>query len=151
MNNNRTSKQQLGEWGEKLVASKCSCPRCKRARTLKRLPQNFKCADLICDFCGYLAQVKSSKVVTVTLLPKFVLGAAWSPQKQRMDNGIYFPLFLVLRSTTESAIYYLPTDLQSPALFIPRNPLSSTAKKSGWQGFRYVLSAAPEGAFVRIT
>lgn len=51
-----TDKQKLGELGERYVIGNSLCPRCKRARTLKLLPTNFKCADVICDFCGYLAQ-----------------------------------------------------------------------------------------------
>ena len=146
----RTEKQQLGSWGEDLVTKKCSCPKCKKTKTLKRLPENFKCADLICDFCGYLAQVKSANAIYVSPLPSTILGAAWLPQKERMDAAIYFPLFFVLKTPTESAIYYLPTDFQSPAIFLPRKPLADSARKAGWQGFRYVLSEIPNGAFVRI-
>jgi hypothetical protein len=67
-----------------------------------------------------------------------------------MDSGIYFPLFLVLKSPTDRAIYYLPTDFQSPALFSVRKPLSSAARRAGWQGFIFVLGAIPDGAFVRL-
>lgn len=146
----KTVKQHLGLWGETLVARMCACPQCKKENTLKRLPQNFKCADLICDFCGYLAQVKAANVLSVTPLPRTILGAAWKPQKERMDAAIFFPLFLALKSPTEKAIYYLPTDFQSSALFLARTPLTSGAKKAGWQGFRYILSAVPDGAFVRL-
>lgn len=72
------------------------------------------------------------------------------PQKERMDSGIYFPLFLVLNAPLSHAIFYLPTDFQSPALFAARKPLSSTARRAGWQGFMYVLEAVPNGAFVRL-
>lgn len=89
-------------------------------------------------------------VPAVSPLPKKILGAAWGPQKERMDSGIYFPLFLVLKTPANHAIYYLPTDFQSPALFFARNPLSSTARRAGWQGFMYVLEAVPDGAFVRL-
>lgn len=145
-----TAKQALGTWGEQLVAKRCECPKCKRAKTLKLLPPNFKCADLICDFCGFLAQVKTMSVPAVSPLPKQVLGAAWGPQRERMESGIYFPLFLVLKAPAAQAIYYLPTDFQSPALFSARKPLSSEAKRAGWQGFTYVLAAIPEGALVRL-
>jgi hypothetical protein len=145
-----TSKKELGALGEQLVAKKCACPQCKRAKTLKRLPTNFKCADLICDFCGYLAQVKTATVKILSLPPKHVLGAAWGPQKERMDAAIYFPLFLVLKAPTGSAIYYLPTDFQNEALFLARKPLSIAAKRAGWQGFMYNLSAVPDGALVRL-
>ena len=49
-----TARQELGTFGEKHVAQQCACPKCKRSKTLVLLPPNFKCADLICDFCGYL-------------------------------------------------------------------------------------------------
>jgi len=132
-----TEKQKLGDWGEKHVASRCACPRCKRENTMKLLPPNFRCADLVCDFCGYLAQVKTSRVKSVEFLPKTILGAAWSPQKERMDAGIYFPLFIVLVTGDfkKSAIYFLSADLQTPEMFIPRKPLSASAKRAGWQGF----------------
>lgn len=145
----KTAKQSLGHFGETLVTKKVSCPKCKVGKTLKALPNNFKCADLICDFCGYLAQVKCVSASNLENLPATVLGAAWAPQKARMNAGIYFPLFLVLRTPSGAAIYYLAADLQSPSLFKPRNPLSTTARKSGWQGFRYILKEA-HGAFVRL-
>ncbi len=145
-----TSKQLLGDKGEKLVVKRCSCPRCKRARTLRQLPPNFKCADVICDFCGYLAQVKTISVKDVAKLPPSILGAAWRVQKERMDAGIYFPLFLVLIAGSKKSIFYLAADLQTPTLFSPRKPLSKNARRAGWRGFIYVLSAISEGAFVRL-
>lgn len=145
-----TSKQVLGAWGERLVAKYCSCPKCKRSGTLARLPNNFKCADLICDFCGYLAQVKTMNVKVISPLPKQILGAAWGPQQARMEVGVYFPLFLVLKSVSEHAIFYLPTDLQTAELFRPRKALSPAAKRAGWQGFMYNLSAIPIGGLVKV-
>jgi len=141
-----TSKHQiLGNLGEEFVRKNIDCPRCKRPnKSLKKLPTNFRCADLICDFCGYLAQVKSSNSKDVSIRPNQIIGAAWEPQKERMQAGIYFPLFLVLvdSSQRQKAIYYLPADLQSPEMFEPRNPLSSTAKRAGWRGFMINLSKA---------
>ena len=136
-----TKKQILGKFGEKLVAKSCTCPSCKRHNTLVLLPPNFKCADLICDFCGYLAQVKTMTKANVSHIPKTVPGAAWCPQKERMEAGIYFPLFLVLKneSRRERAIYYLSADLQERDMFRAEEPLPPHAKRAGWQGFTYVL------------
>jgi len=119
-------------------------------KTMARLPKNFKCADLICDFCGYLAQVKTMSVKAIGTLPKQILGAAWGPQQARMAVGVYFPLFLVLKSPKEHAVYYLPTDLQTVELFEPRKALSISAKRAGWQGFMYNLSAVPIGGFIKV-
>jgi len=107
---------------------------------LVRLPANFKCADVVCDFCGYLGQVKASRVRSVDAVPRTVLGAAWGPQQDRMAAAIYFPLFLVLVDESWAySILYLAADLQTPELFKPRKALSETAKRAGWQGFLYDL------------
>jgi len=145
-----TAKQDLGEFGESVVRRSCACPKCKRPKTLKALVKNFKCADLICDFCGFLAQVKAKTVKDVESLPSTILGAAWRPQKERMAAGIYFPLFIVLVSGKKFAIYYLPADLQRPELFVARKPLSENAKRAGWQGFYYDLTKLYDGSLVRL-
>lgn len=139
-----TAKQELGALGERLVVQLCACPKCKQRRTLKPLRTNFKCADVICDFCGYLAQVKASTSKDGTSPPKKLLGAAWGPQKQRMDAGVYFPLFLVLVTAKQDffSIHYLAADLQDEAMFLERKPLGVNAKRVGWQGFHYDLAAA---------
>ena len=71
-----TDKHKLGFFGEELIVKNCVCPKCKKKRTLKKLPTNFKCVDLICDFCGFLAQIKSSNVKDINKLLSSVLGIA---------------------------------------------------------------------------
>lgn len=143
--------QVIGDRGVSLVTRYCGCLRCKKPKgTLRVLPPNFKCADIICDFCGYLAQVKTKSVDNVEILTARVAGAAWEPQRERMDAGIFFPLFLVQMSGRKHAVYYLAADLQSRDIFIPRRPLTSNARRAGWRGFYYDLKRVPPGAFVRL-
>ena len=143
-----TKKQTLGVFGENFVRRNCSCPKCKKDNTFKLLPTNFKCSDIICDFCGFLGQVKTSKVKEINILPKRILGAAWKPQKERMDSGLYFSLYLVLVDTNNNvAVYFLPAELQEPEMFIVRKPLSANAKRAGWQGYYYQVEAEK---FVRL-
>lgn len=105
------------------------------------MPTNFKCADVICDFCGYLAQVKGVSAGSLETCPPRILGAAWGVQQKRMKAGIYFPLFVVVVSPKgKAAIYYLSADLQDAAIFKPRRKLSASAVRAGWQGFTYDLS-----------
>ena len=89
-----TAIQKLGDRGEALVRKHFACLKCKRTGTLKPLIKNFKCADIICDFCGYLAQVKTNRVNDISASPKSILAATWLPQKERMDAGIFFVIFL---------------------------------------------------------
>src|SRR5438309_10861767 len=113
-----TVRQELGLFGELKVVRTCTCPKCKRRGTLVRLPTNFKCADVICDFCGYLAQVKTTRSKVINKVPNTVLGAAWTVQRERMNSGIFLPLFLVLVTSPQKfACYYLAADLQSADIF----------------------------------
>lgn len=135
----RTDRQQLGDFGEGVVTH-LPCPKCKREGTLKKLPINFKCADIICDFCGYLAQVKT-KARADLQLPSELMGAGWEPQRERMEAGIYIPLFIVIATSdmSDHVVYYLPADLQQPDMFVQRQPLAPTARRAGWVGFRLRL------------
>lgn len=139
-----SEKKTLGDAGEKLIAKLVICPKCKRG-DLRLLRQNFKCADLICEFCGFLAQVKSKHV---SQLPdQFngnLLGGAWKPQEERMDAGIYFSLYIVLvdEDNRYARIFFLPQELQTRDTFQPRKPLGENAQRAGWQGFNIVCSKA---------
>ena len=95
--------------------------------------------------------MKSATVASVEKIPRHILGAAWQPQLERMQAGIYFPLFLVLASSQKSAyaIYYLSADLQRPEMFKARKPLAATARRAGWTGFVYDLSSV-RSALVRL-
>jgi type II restriction enzyme len=134
------------ESAERLVAQHARCPGCKRSvKTFKILPRNFKCADLICDFCGYLAQVKSKRVKgpLPDRCPDSIPGAAWGPQCERMDAGVYFSLYVVLvNDSGRAAIYFLPRDLQTRVMFVKRRPLKPTARRKGWQGFTIRMDTA---------
>jgi hypothetical protein len=35
--------------------------------------------------------------------PARILGAAWEPQRSRMEAGIYFPLFLIVATPEKTA------------------------------------------------
>jgi hypothetical protein len=70
------------------------------------------------DVCGYLARVTAATARDITATAR-ILGAAWEPQRKRMETGIYFPLFLIAATPEKTAysIFYLPADLQRPEMF----------------------------------
>ena len=129
-----------------MVCKHIACPRCNRPKHLAKLQRNFQCADLICKFCGYLAQVKAT-TLSGTTLPDRVLGAAWGPQHEQIIAGIYHGLFIVGFSKAGRLIRidYVPAHIlqTTPEIFEPRNPLKATAKRAGWQGFYYNLTKLP--------
>ena len=144
-----TKHQVLGARGERAVGQHVPCPRCGRARHLARLPANFQCADLICKFCGFLAQVKAVTLDSgANVFPDRVLGAAWGPQQAQMISDIFHGLYLVGFSPKGRLIRidYIPAHILrvTPDVFEPRNPLRPTAKRAGWQGFYYNLTKLPK-------
>jgi type II restriction enzyme len=137
-----TRYQETGTKGEQAVKKYCLCPECSKGN-LRLLRPNFKCADVICDFCGFLAQVKARNIKRRGQKITRLLGAAWKPQKERMEAGIIFPLFIVdILKDRPIEIHYLDRNSQEniDGLYLPRKPLSRTARRAGWQGFYYDLS-----------
>jgi Dam-replacing family len=136
-----------------MVGRHVPCPRCNKPRHLAKLQRNFQCADLICKFCGYLAQVKGTTLAG-TNRPDRVLGAAWRPQHEQIIAGIYHGLFIVGFSELGRLIRidYIPAHIlqTTPEIFEPRNPLRPTAKRAGWQGFNYNLTKVPPVGILQV-
>jgi len=44
------------------------------------------------------------------------------------------------KDATDFSIWYLSPDLQPTEMYVMRQPLSSSAKRAGWQGFVYNLT-----------
>jgi type II restriction enzyme len=100
---------------------------------------------MICDFCGFVAQVKTARRPDPENVAPTYLGGAWRPQKERMDAGIYTTLYLVNAPKSEALsenacfLFFLPAEAQEPEMFVPREPLGPNARRAGWQGFRIEL------------
>lgn len=132
------------------------CPRCNRIQVFKQLPRNFECADIICKFCGFLGQVKATRLADGSdSFPDRIMSAAWNPQHQRILAGIYNGLYLVgyrQDARTLVRIDYVPPHILEavPEVFEPRNPLSKTAKRAGWRGFLLNIGKLPAVGFEQI-
>jgi hypothetical protein len=144
-----TDRQDLGERGELAVCKHAHCPSCNRSRHFRRLPKNFECADIICKFCGFLAQVKATRLPEgADSLPDRIMSAAWNPQHQRILAGIYSGLYLAgyrQNGRTLVLIEYVPPHVlaATPQVYEPRKPLSATAKRAGWRGYTLNIGRLP--------
>jgi hypothetical protein len=144
-----TPRQVTGDRGERAVIRRVACPRCNRTKQLAQLPRNFQCADVICKFCGFLAQVKTATVaVHAAGPPNTILGAAWRPQHEQIIAGIYQSLYIVGLTKAGRLVridYVAAHILQAtPTVFAPREPLSQKARRAGWQGFMLRIDRLPE-------
>jgi hypothetical protein len=151
-----TARQDLGKRGEIAVCRQAVCPRCNRVRHFKQLPVNFECADIICKFCGFLAQVKTARLSDgATEFPDRIMGAAWGPQQDRILAGIYHGIYLVgyrQDGKTLVRIDFVPPHIiqATPSAFEPRKPLRKTAKRAGWTGFMLNVSVLPKVGISRV-
>lgn len=149
-----TDKQKLGEYGEKLVCKLCSCPQCKRSGMFKRLPNNFKCLDLICEFCTNVVQVKTSNQPNISKIPSSVPGGGWKWQEERLNSSWYTSLFLVVvnkKDKTNFAIYFLSKEVQRREMYVKRlKPLAPGTRREGWLGFNFKFSDSDKKLFVKL-
>ena len=148
-----TPKQDLGKLGERAVCRYVKCPRCNRSRQLRPLTQNFECVDVICKFCGFLAQVKATNQKSGEKRPARIVGAAWGPQHERIINGIYHALYVATFVNNRlTRIDYIPAHMLEahPGVYKPRNKLSETAQRAGWQGFMYDLRELPDVGSIQV-
>jgi hypothetical protein len=119
---------------------------------LKQLIGSFKCADVICDFCGSVAQVKATRVKSPDARLQRIPGAAWGVQEEKIKAGIYHPLYIVkVVKWKPVAIEYISADFLTPKMYVPRKaPLKPTAHRAGWVGFDYDLRQLDEHVIVTV-
>lgn len=136
----QTVQQAAAEAGEVAVCKKVACPRCARPR-LTRLPNNFDCADVICRFCGFMAQVKSVTSASGEW-PNTIPGGSWPRQQEQIIGGIFHALFVVAFEPKKRhlvSIDYVPSHvLQAvPDAYVPRKPTHPAGRSNPFLGFRY--------------
>jgi hypothetical protein len=98
-----------------------------------------------------VAQVKALSVKSAEQRALTVLGGAWKVQEEKISAGIYHPLYIVkVLNGKPIAIDYISADFLRPEMFVPRKPLSSHARRAGWQGFYYDLRKLDERVVVEV-
>ena len=138
-----TLKQKLGDFGEQAVVDNCDCPICGAVKPFNLLTKNHKLVDVVCTQCGAMAQVKAKRAKRIDRCPNTVLGAAWGPQREQLEQGVFNTLFVVVVNAAEEfTIFCLPPIAQTVEVYKPRKPLSQNARRAGWQGFVYDLRLA---------
>ena len=135
-----TAQQTSGRLGELAVCRTVSCPRCGRPR-LSTLPRNFDCADVICRFCGFLAQVKSVTSADGSW-PTTLPGGSWPRQQEQIISGIFHALYVVAFAPSSRklvSIDYVPSHIlqAAPDIYVPRKPTKPVGRTTPFLGFRY--------------
>ncbi len=143
--NNWTSVSRIvGEAVEDCIIT-MPCPICNDTAMVK-YKTNQKSKDVRCETCNSQIQIKASKYTrkTKTKTSLKLLGADYKTTCSSIkENNIHYlaVLYSVVRDNyTINNIYFIDHNDINMSCVIPRNPLSFTAKRAGWQGCTLVFN-----------
>jgi len=126
---------------EAWVVVNISCPNCESA--LNEYPPNQKSKDVYCNNCSTDFQIKSSK----NRFSKRITGAEYNTTLNSVKNDNNPSLMLLFydeKAMTVVDFQIIHHSFITEKNIIPRNPLSSTAKRAGWQGCLIDIEAVPK-------
>lgn len=139
-NNWKSESRIIGEACEDYVKNKMKCIRCNN-NNFEKYKKNEKSKDLICVSCNQKYQIKAKsathkKVDNIKSKKKFkTIGGDYSTTLNNINDKIdYLIILYEKQSYTILNILYITNENINSNCIIPRKPLSSTAKRAGWQG-----------------
>ena len=124
------------------------CPNCLHTE-FKKKPNNTKVSDFLCIECMNEYQLKSQ---SKPFYSKIVDGA-YRPMMDSLKLGIVPSFSFMSYSPKEWIIkdlFVIPKFFFSESIIEKRNPLSSKARRAGWQGCNILLSRLPQLGKIKI-
>jgi type II restriction enzyme len=132
----------VGESVEDIVIT-LPCPICKE-KSLEKYKANEKSKDVKCNTCNSQIQIKATKYSKTPKTCLKLLGAEYKTTCESItQNTVHY---LVILYSVRGDIYrindicFIDHVNISNSCVIPRKPLSSTAKRAGWQGCTLVFN-----------
>ena len=140
-NNNWKSESRIvGEACEDYVKNKIICIRCN-INNFKKFNINEKSKDLICINCNQKYQIKAKsatykQVDNIKYKKQFkTLGGDYLTTLNNINEKIDYLIVLYEKQSYKViTILYITNENINSNCIIPRKPLSTTAKRAGWQG-----------------
>lgn len=130
----------VGEACEEYIKNNINCVRCNN-NNFEKCKTNEKSKDLICIGCNQQYQIKAKKVsqkqiINIKNEKKFkTIGGEYSTTLCNINENIDYLIILYEKhSYIIKTILYINSENINADCILPRNPLSSTAKRAGWQG-----------------
>lgn len=132
----------IGEAVEDCVST-MACPLCHE-KTLIKYKMNEKSKDMTCETCHCHIQVKATKSSKKKTHSLKLLGAEYKTTSASIKkNDVHYLIvsYSVLQEIyTIHNIYFIDRADVTECCIIPRKPLSSSAKRAGWQGCMLVFN-----------
>jgi type II restriction enzyme len=136
----------VGEASEEYIKSNLNCLRCNK-NDFDKCKIDEKSKDLICNNCNQKYQIKA-KSATPLQVNKIksnntfkTVGAEYSTTLKNINENIDYLILLYDKNSYEVYnILYIKNEFITKECIIPRKPLSSIAKRAGWQGCQIVFN-----------
>jgi type II restriction enzyme len=132
----------IGEATEDCVIT-IPCPICSD-KALVKYKTNQKSKDVKCEKCSCQIQIKAIKHTKKQLTSLKLLGAEYKTTCSSIkENNVHYLVLMysvVGDKYNINDIYFIDHADINESCIIPRTPLSSTAKRAGWQGCMLVFN-----------
>jgi type II restriction enzyme len=132
----KSTSRIIGEAIEDCVTT-IPCPICSD-KALIKYKTNQKSKDVKCEKCSSQIQIKAKKHIKKQLTSLKLLGAEYKTTCSSIkENNVHYLVLMysvVGDKYNINNIYFIDHADINDSCIISRNPLSSTAKRAGWQG-----------------
>ena len=132
----------VGEAAEDCIIT-MHCPICSN-KSLVKYKQNEKSKDVKCENCNCQIQIKATKNTKKEHTTLTLLGAEYKTTCSSIkENKVHYIVLLysvVEDIYTVNKLFFIDCVDINETCVIPRKPLSSTAKRAGWQGCMLVFN-----------
>ncbi|WOL39726.1 DpnI domain-containing protein [Pyramidobacter sp. YE332] len=132
--------QKIRIMTETWLAGRMFCPCCGHD-SLTKLPNNRPVADMRCDACGEIFELKSK----AGRLGKKIAAGAYGAMIERIQSNSN-PHLLILQyalNLAVTALTLVPKFFFAPAAIEKRRPLAATARRAGWTGCNILYERIP--------
>lgn len=143
----KSSSQKIRIMSEHWVGKNVFCPCCGNSH-IRNLKNNQPVADMQCDNCGEVFELKSKR----GKIGNKITDGAYDTMIARITSDTNPDLF-VMSYSEELAItdlMFIPKFFFTANIIEKRKPLSSTAKRAGWVGCNILYSSIPEQGKISI-
>lgn len=144
-----TSRSQIARVATQTwVRRELPCLKCS-TRPLVPTAENTKSRDFVCDRCAEPYELKSKS----GHFTRWVANGEYHTLLDTIQSGRTPNLLLLEYDAHDLSVQRLQAihrTLLSPLAVVPRNPLSSSARRAGWQGCNLDLNVVPEAGRVPI-
>lgn len=145
--NYHSASQKIRVMSERWFAENLFCPCCGNIR-VEKLPNNSPVADVCCEHCGEIFELKSKR----NSIGAKIMDGAYHTMIERITSNLNPQLFLMQYSATLSVtnLTLIPKFFFTPDIIEKRKPLSPKARRAGWVGCNILYRKIPAQGKIEI-